>query len=65
MTIQVGGHKPHPQNGVVKHKGPQPRVYANHGGTHHQMGKVHDAPTRGQVNDQNYAQQRVGQKRGR
>jgi hypothetical protein len=62
MAIKVGGHEPHPQNGTIKNKGPQPRQYGLHGGTHHLMGKVHEAPTLPQVNDQNYGKQQVKRK---
>jgi hypothetical protein len=63
MKIQVGGHRPHPQNGVLKHKGPQPRIYGSHGGTNLPMGKVHEAPTRPQVNAANYAGHKIGRKK--
>jgi hypothetical protein len=47
MTINVGGHRPHPQNGTAKHKGPRPRIYANHGGTNLRQGITSDPPPPG------------------
>jgi hypothetical protein len=44
--------------------GPKPRIYGNHGGTHHVQGVVHDAPTRPMVNGANYAGHKVGKRKG-
>jgi hypothetical protein len=63
MTIKVGGARPHPQNGTISRKGgAKPEATTSgqfHGGTTHVKGRVHDAPTRPQVNDQNYGGQKV------
>jgi hypothetical protein len=34
----------------------------NHGGTLHVKGRVHDAPTKPMINDQNYAAQKIRRK---
>jgi hypothetical protein len=47
MTIKVGGHRPHPQNGVVKHKGTQPRPNPVHAGSGRPHGILHAPPTAG------------------
>jgi hypothetical protein len=63
MKIKVGGHRPHPQNGTLKHKGTQPRPNPVHAGSGRPHGILHEAPTRPMVNDQNYAGHKIGRRR--
>jgi hypothetical protein len=63
MAIKVGGHAPHPQNGVVKRKGTQPRPNPTHAGSGRPHGVTHaPPPPGGTVNSQNYARQQVKRK---
>jgi hypothetical protein len=62
MAIKVGGHAPHPQNGVVKRKGTQPRPNPTHAGSGKSHGIVHDAPRLPQINSANYAGHKVKRK---
>jgi hypothetical protein len=62
MTIKVGGARPHPQNGVLSHRGgakPEATTSGFHGGSGKPKGVVHEAPTRPMVNGANYAGQKV------
>jgi hypothetical protein len=62
MIIKVGGHRPHPQNGTLKHKGTHPRPNPFHAGSGKPHGVLRAAPTLPQVNSSNYAGQRVKRK---
>jgi hypothetical protein len=65
MKIKVGGARPHPQNGVLSHRGGAKPEATNasggvhHGGTLHVKGRVREAPTLPQVNSANYAGQKM------
>jgi hypothetical protein len=41
MKIEVGGARPHPQNGILKHKGTAPRPAKIHVGSGRPLGAVH------------------------
>jgi hypothetical protein len=65
MKIKVGGARPHPQNGVLSHRGgakPEATTSGFHGGSGRPKGVVHDAPTTPQVNSANYGAQKVKRK---
>jgi hypothetical protein len=65
MTIKVGGHAPHPQNGTISRKGakkPEATTSGFHGGSGRPKGVVHDAPTLPQINSANYGAQKVKRK---
>jgi hypothetical protein len=66
MKIKVGGARPHPQNGVLSHRGgAKPEATTSggfHGGTMHVKGRVHEAPTKPMINAANYGAQKVRRK---